>query len=121
MTATAATDSAWRSPPRSVLDGDQPYGSSIQYEWTPAYVIDQPGTYIRPAELPGGAWQATVDLVAAPDIAAPHHVRVRAVGTSIEMTVDGTVARYIIPATECGGVAIRAWGAPRIARDSGIG
>lgn len=98
--------------PRSLVEADQPYGDSLQYEWAPASVTDQPGSYIRPATLPGGAWTGTQDPVPAPDIAERHHVVVRAVGTDLAMTIDDTTVHFATPAVECGGVTIRAWGAP---------
>lgn len=97
--------------PRSVVEADQPYGDSLQYEWAPASVTDQPGAYIRPATLPGGAWAGTQDPVPAPDLADLHHVVVRAVGTDLAMTIDDTTVHFAAPAVECGGVTIRAWGA----------
>jgi hypothetical protein len=98
--------------PRSTIEVDQPYGYSVQYEWTPDGVGGGPGSHIRPAELPGGAWTGTPSPVDAPDVGSVRHVVVRAVGTDIQMTVDGVQARFAVPAVECGGIAIRAWGAP---------
>ena len=97
--------------PRSTVEGDQPYGDSLQYEWAPASVTDRPGSYIRPATLPGGAWAGTQDPIPASDVGERHHVVVRAVGTDLAMTVDDTTVHFATEGIECGGVAIRAWGA----------
>jgi hypothetical protein len=47
-----------------------------------------------------------------PDVHARHHVIVRAIGTSMTIDVDGTSAGFDAPGVECGGVGLRAWGAP---------
>ncbi|NMO93921.1 protein kinase domain-containing protein [Actinomycetospora sp. TBRC 11914] len=96
--------------PRSSIDADQPSGSSVQYEWVPRSVSSTPGSRIRPALLPGGAWNARTQPVMAPDVGATHHVHVIGEGKGLEMTVDGVRASYDVPRVECGGVAIRAWG-----------
>jgi hypothetical protein len=97
--------------PRAQLVGDQPQGASIQYEYEARDVASTPGTYIRPATLPGGAWRVGVKPVRAPDIIRHHHVVVYAEGRSMSIQVDGRpFAGYTLSAVECGGVAIRAWG-----------
>jgi hypothetical protein len=98
--------------PRSTLDGDQPQGYSIQYEWETADVTSRPGPYVRPAELPGGAWSVDVAPTAAPDLRTRRHVVVSASGSTMTIGIEGReVAEYDVPQVECGGVAIRAWGA----------
>ena len=92
---------------RSSVQDDQPAGFSLQYEWSP-----ETGSLVRPVELPGGAWRDSAEPEPMPDLAQPHHVRVAAVGTSVGITVDDHSVTYEIPETECGGIAIRAWGAP---------
>ena len=97
--------------PRAQLVDDQPKGASIQYEYEASDVASTPDTYIRPASLPGGAWGVAVTPVRAPDITTRHHVVVYAEGRSMSIQVDGRqFADYMLPAVECGGVAIRAWG-----------
>jgi serine/threonine protein kinase len=101
--------------PRSTLpaSGDV-QGYSVQYEWEgpDSGLPTAPGSYLRPAQLPGGAWEGTTDPTPAPDITRPHHVMVNAVGAALRMSVDGTTAQYRIPEVECGGITVRAWGAP---------
>jgi hypothetical protein len=97
--------------PRAQLVNDQPEGASIQYEFEGADLTSRPGSYIRPAVLPGGAWSVVVRPLPAPDIDNRHHVVVYAEGTSMSIQVDGRqLAGYVLPAAECGGVAIRVWG-----------
>ena len=97
--------------PRARLVDDQPQGASIQYEYEARDIATTPGTYIRPATLPGGAWGIAVAPVRAPGITTRHHVVVYAEGQSMSIKVDGRqLADYTLPAVECGGVAIRAWG-----------
>ncbi|MFP5023526.1 protein kinase domain-containing protein [Pseudonocardia phyllosphaerae] len=98
--------------PRAVMEDDQPTGSSVQYEWEDARDFGRSGSYARAVELPGGAWRATIDPAPMPDIHSPHHVVVRAVGTTLSVDVDGTTTNVDTPGVECGGVALRAWGAP---------
>lgn len=99
--------------PRSALDADrEPYGYSVHYEWQASDINDRPGAYLRPAQLPGGAWVGTIDPTPGPDISRPHHVRISGIGTSLRMTVDTISVAYDLPEVECGGVTIRAWGAP---------
>ncbi|MEU5595922.1 hypothetical protein [Streptomyces sp. NPDC020298] len=98
--------------PRSTMDSSRtPHGYSVQYEWQSADINARTGAYLRPAELPGGAWEGTTNPSAAPDITRSHHVTVSATGTTLRMTVDHTSVAYRLPAVECGGVTIRAWGA----------
>ena len=99
--------------PRAELVDDQPQGASVQYEYeATADITSNPGSYIRPAALPGGAWSVAVKPVLAPDVRLRHHVRVYAEGRSMTIDVDGRqLAQYELPAVECGGVAIRVWGA----------
>lgn len=97
--------------PRAQLIGDQPQGASVQYEYEARDIATTPGTYIRPATLPGGAWGIAVPPVRAPRITKRHHVVVYAEGQSMSIKVDGRqLASYTLPTVECGGVAIRAWG-----------
>ena len=98
--------------PRAGSDADQITGSSIQYEWEDAADFGVQGSFARPVELPGGAWRASTDPVRMPDVHARHHVIVRAIGTSMTIDVDGTSAGFDAPGVECGGVGLRAWGAP---------
>lgn len=103
--------------PRSALAADQPEGHSIQYEWQVAEYSERPGSYVRPAEMPGGAWAVDradqAGPVPAPNLEQRRHVEVRAVGTTMTMSVDGVQqAQYRLDAVECGGVTLRAWGAP---------
>lgn len=93
--------------PRSSVQDDQPAGFSLQYESSP-----EAGSLVRPVELPGGAWRESAEPEPMPDLARPHHVRVSAIGTSVGITVDGHAVTYEVPELECGGIAIRAWGAP---------
>jgi serine/threonine protein kinase len=94
--------------PRAQLVDDRPQGASVQYEYETDPV---PGSYIRPVTLPNGAWVGSDKPVPAPDVRLRHHVRVYAEGRSMTIDVDGRqVAHYELPAVECGGVAIRAWG-----------
>ncbi|MER7181492.1 protein kinase [Streptomyces hyaluromycini] len=98
--------------PRSSMDDTRtPHGYSVQYEWQSPDINAKPGAYLRPAELPGGAWEGTTDPSAAPDITQSHHVSVSATGTTLKMTVDHASVAYQLPAVECGGITIRAWGA----------
>lgn len=99
--------------PRSALESQQPTGYSVQYEWQPGGMNPAPGTYIRPAELPGGAWRGTADPKPAPDIRTRRQVRVETIGASLGILVDETkIVEYQLPRAECGGVSIRVWGAP---------
>lgn len=107
--------------PRSRLVGDQPVGESVQYEWqTPdirAVWEDDPGSepasYVRLAELPGGAWRFELEPDRAPDLTERHHVVVTSVGTSMTVTIDSDLTvEYDVGAVECGGVTFRVWGAP---------
>ncbi|MEU9396332.1 protein kinase [Streptomyces sp. NPDC048324] len=98
--------------PRSRMDNNRtPHGYSVQYEWQSPDITTKPGAYLRPAELPGGAWEGTTNPSTAPDITRAHHVSVSATGTTLKMTVDHTTAAYQLPAVECGGITIRVWGA----------
>ena len=99
--------------PRSTMDADNiPAGASIQYEWQSAGLSAAPGSYLRPAQLPGGAWSGTTDPDPAPPINRPQHIRVSAVGQTIRMSVGDTTVAYVVPQVECGGITVRAWGAP---------
>jgi hypothetical protein len=108
--------------PRSRLDGEVPVGNSVQYEWQTPDVRAQweeepgaePASFVRLAELPGGAWRFELEPDEAPDLRERHHVVVTAVGTSMTVSVDDdTLAMEDdIGAVECGGVTLRAWGAP---------
>lgn len=103
--------------PRSSLDDDQPQGDAVQYEWEAADVNPRVGSYLRPAQLPGGAWRIDeaeqAQPLPAPDITQRRHVVVRAVGATMTVSVDGEQqARYRLSRTSCGGVTLRAWGAP---------
>ena len=100
--------------PRAHLEADEPAGASVQYEWEDAADFGIDGSFARPAELPGGAWRATVEPQAMPDVRAPHHVVVRTIGTTMAIDVDGTAALFDVPAVECGGVALRVWGVPAV-------
>jgi hypothetical protein len=97
--------------PRAELQDGQPTGASIQYEWQAGDITDRPGYYLRPAQLPGGAWAGTTDPAPAPAFTTPVHVRVSSVGETIRMTVGAVSVAYAVPDVECGGIAIRAWGA----------
>ncbi|WP_203779057.1 hypothetical protein [Actinoplanes philippinensis] len=98
--------------PRSTLPGDQPQGYSVQYEWQTADVSSRPGPVVRPVELPGGAWSVDVAPVPAPDLRTRRHVVVSAVGAAMTVSIDGReLAAFDLPEVECGGVAVRAWGA----------
>ncbi|KUL22727.1 protein kinase domain-containing protein [Actinoplanes awajinensis] len=98
--------------PRSTMTQDGvPDGASIQYEWQAADITAAPGSYLRPAQLPGGAWAGTVDPDPAPPIDRPQHVRVSGIGQTIRIDVGETSAAYQVPTVECGGIAVRAWGA----------
>jgi serine/threonine protein kinase len=98
--------------PRSQLSGDQPAGASVQYEWEGKDVSDQPGSYVRPAQLPGEAWSVKVSPVPVPDVRQKHRVRIDASGTSLVVSIDGRrQATFEQDAVECGGVAFRVWGA----------
>jgi serine/threonine protein kinase len=97
--------------PLARLVDDEPEGASVQYEYEASDIASTPGTYIRPAALPGGAWAVDVKPVRAPDIDQPHHVVVYAEGQSMSIQVDGRqFADYMLPSAQCGGVAIRVWG-----------
>jgi hypothetical protein len=98
--------------PRASLIDDQPQGASVQYEYETTEITSKPGSYVRPATLPGGAWSIAVRPEPAPDVRLHHHVRVDAEGRSMIIDIDGRrVAQYELPTVECGGVAIRVWGA----------
>ncbi|WP_433790029.1 protein kinase domain-containing protein [Actinoplanes sp. CA-252034] len=98
--------------PRSTLPDDQPQGYSVQYEWQTADVSSRPGPVVRPVELPGGAWSVDVAPTPAPDLRTRRHVAVTSVGSTMTVSVDGReLAAYDLPEVECGGVAVRAWGA----------
>jgi hypothetical protein len=111
--ATPTTNFGIAVAPRSVLVDDQPQGASIQYEWEARDMTTAPGSYVRPATLPGGAWVVQQAAVPAPAITRAHHVTVSAVGTRLQISIDGKgTAVFHQQAVECGGVTIRAWGAP---------
>lgn len=97
--------------PRSTIDRDEPVGSSIQYEWQPADLNASPGSYVRPAILPGQAWFASDSPISVPDITQVQHVRVYASGDTMSIFIGSEYAEYEIPGPECGGVALRVWGA----------
>ncbi|MGW3360540.1 serine/threonine protein kinase [Streptomyces bungoensis] len=98
--------------PRSSMDNSRtPHGYSIQYEWQSPDINPKTGAFLRPAELPGGAWEGTTNPTTAPDITQNHHINMSATGTTLKMTVDHTTVAYQLAAVECGGITIRAWGA----------
>jgi hypothetical protein len=97
--------------PLSSIQGDQPAGASAQYEHEAPPAFSAAGSFVRPAQLPGGAWHVAVTPVPAPDIAGRHQIRLTDNGTAMNLEIDGqNVATYPHP-PECGGVAIRVWGA----------
>ena len=99
------------APRANLLEG-QPQGASIQYEYETTEINPHPGSYIRPTALPGGAWSVAVKPVTAPNVRLRHHVRVYAEGTTMTIDIDGRqIAQYELPTAECGGVAVRVWGA----------
>jgi serine/threonine protein kinase len=98
--------------PRSALVDDQPQGASIQFEYETPELTSRPGSYVRPATLPGGAWSIAVRPTPAPDLRQARHVRIYAVGSTMAIDIDGRqIAEYDLSDVECGGAAIRVWGA----------
>lgn len=98
--------------PRAGLVDDQPEGASIQYEHEAPPDFATMGSFIRPATLPEGAWGMEVRPQASNDIAGAHHVHVSATGTTLEIQIDGgPTTSFEETNKECGGVAIRVWGA----------
>ncbi|MDD7966561.1 serine/threonine protein kinase [Actinomycetospora lemnae] len=108
--------------PRSEIRGDQPAGSSVQYEWVPASVPGGPNSRVRPASLPGGAWNGRTARVDAPDVGTRRHISVDAVGTSMSVALDGgTPATFATETEECGVAAIRVWGTAALIENVRVG
>lgn len=97
--------------PRSRLSNDQPAGDSVQYEQESPPDFPKLGSFLRPAQLPAGAWGVEAKPVPAVDVHGTHHLRIRASGTTTTVQIDHRDAAVYQRAAECGGVSIRAWGA----------
>jgi hypothetical protein len=98
--------------PLSTVQADQPDGPSVQYEHEAPPDFPAAGSFVRPALLPGGAWRVDVSPQPAPDIYGKHHIRVTDSGQSISIAIDGHQIAAYSHDTSCGGLSIRAWGAP---------
>ncbi|WP_432887875.1 hypothetical protein ACQPYH_06215 [Kribbella sp. CA-245084] len=96
--------------PRASVVNDQPQGASIQYEHEARPDFEAAGSFVRPAELPAGAWSVEVRPAVAPDIRQPHHIEIHATGSHMTMTIDGTLAGAFSGSAEFGAMAIRTWG-----------
>jgi hypothetical protein len=107
----AAGNFGFAVAPLSSIQSDQPAGASVQYEHEAPPDFAAAGSFVRPAQLPGGAWRVDVAPIPAPDITLPHHVQVTDNGSSMTIEIDGQVMATYAHAPECGGVAIRVWGA----------
>jgi hypothetical protein len=97
--------------PLSSIESDQPAGASVQYEHEAPPDFPAAGSFVRPAQLPGGAWRVDVSPIAAPDITVPHHIHLADDGQSMTIEIDGQAVATYSHEPECGGVGIRAWGA----------
>jgi hypothetical protein len=97
--------------PLSSIESDQPVGASVQYEHEAPPDFPAAGSFVRPAQLPGGAWHVDVSPIAAPDIAGLHHIHVTDDGQSMTIKIDGHALATYSHEPECGGVGIRVWGA----------
>jgi hypothetical protein len=98
--------------PMSGVSGDQPGGASLQFEHEAPPDFPAAGSFIRPALLPSGAWRVDIQPVPAPDIYEPNHVQLTDNGRGMSIAIDGHHMATYAHQLECGGVAIRAWGAP---------
>jgi hypothetical protein len=97
--------------PLSSIESDQPAGASVQYEHEAPPDFPAAGSFVRPAQLPGGAWRVDVSPIAAPDIARAHHIHLADDGQSMTIEIDGHALATYSHEPECGGVGIRVWGA----------
>lgn len=97
--------------PRSRIVSDQPNGASVQYEHEGPPDFPQAGFFVRPAQLPGGAWTVEETPRRAPDLTRTQHIVVVATGTRLGIMVNGDSVATYSQSSECGVVSIRVWGA----------
>ncbi len=96
--------------PRSQIIDGQPNGLSIQLEWSK----DPEGYFVREVQLPREASISTPPTrLRGTDLGQWHRVKVVATGTRNEVWIDDDDEPFVVfhGSDECGGVALRVWGA----------